>query len=143
MKRAGESRIRGAFFIPRSGLVGIDEIDDDHQSVVDALEEVRVHLEDKAYSHVPKTREIVQTLLSHFRREEDLMRSADYPHTEAHCMHHDQTLGHIYRIVGNAELSEKVTLGDLRDLYRTLLDDIFSADLNFQNYLFATNRLRG
>ncbi|RVU38959.1 hypothetical protein EOI86_06760 [Hwanghaeella grinnelliae] len=120
----------------------MQEIDDDHQSVVDALEEVRIHLENSEYSHVKKTREITQTLLSHFRHEEDLMRHVDYPHTEAHCIHHDQTLGHIYRIVGNAELQETVTLGDLRDLYRTLLDDIFSADMNFHKYLLETNRLR-
>ena len=123
-------------------MVGVQEIDDDHQSVVDALEDVRRHLDDEAYSHVKKTREITQTLLSHFRREEDLMRHAEYPHTDAHCMHHDQTLGHIYRIVGNAELQKSVSLGDLRDLYRTLLDDIFSADMNFHNYLLETNRLR-
>ena len=142
MARKPHSRLRGSFFIPKSGLVGLDELDEDHQSVVDALEDVRVHLEDRAYSHIKKTREITQTVLSHFRREEGLMMRADYPHTGAHCLNHDQTLGHIYRIVGNAELCEKVTIGDLRDLYRTLLDDIFSADLNFQTYLVETNRLR-
>lgn len=142
MDQQSPARVRGSFFIPRTGLVGVEEIDEDHQSVVDALEDVRRHLDDAQYEHVRKTREITQTVLAHFRREEELMRRVDYPHVDAHTLHHDQSLGHIYRIVGNTELAGEVKIGDLRDLYRTLLDDIFSADQSFHNYLVDTGRLR-
>lgn len=128
-------RPRGAFFIPGSGLIGIEQIDKEHLAVVEALEIVRQHIDHDQEVSRTKTREVVDLIIGHFRDEEELMRREEYPHLDAHIRHHDQSLAQLYRILGNTDLAGGVTQGDLQDIYRNLLDDIFSADMNFSAYL--------
>ena len=125
---------RSAFFIPRSGLIGHETIDAEHAEVVEALEEVRAHLENRSYEHFKKTQEICDLLQGHFRSEEKIMAAAEFPHLETHVVHHDQSLGQIYRILGNAQTFGEVTINDLQDIYRNLLSDIFTADGHFSAY---------
>lgn len=124
-----------AFFIPKSGHIDVQEIDEQHADVIEALEVVRVHLRDTSYAHIPKTREVCDLLQAHFREEEEIMAKVDYPHLEQHILHHDQSLGHIYRVLGNAQMTQHLGMDDLRDIYRTLLNDIFSADMSFSAFL--------
>jgi|GEM_PF-784164 len=128
-------KVRGAFFIPRSGLIGHETIDAEHEEVVEALEVVRAHLENRSYEHFKKTREVCDLLQGHFRSEEKIMAAAEFPHLETHVVHHDQSLGHIYRILGNAQLAGTVSIADLRDIYRGLLNDIFVADGHFSAFI--------
>ena len=130
------------FFIPRAGLIRVEEIDREHQAVVDALETVRLHLECDSEANLRKTLEVGDLLRSHFRDEEKLMGEYGYPNLAQHTVHHDRTLGTVFRILGNVEIAGVVTLEDLRDIYRTLIDDIFAADVAFSNFLLAQGFLR-
>jgi hemerythrin-like metal-binding protein len=133
---------RVTFKIPRAGIIGLDAIDDEHEEVVECLDFVRLHIEEGSASNLRKTREACQLLLAHFKSEERLMQSHSYPHLAHHVVHHDQTLGAIYRILGNCEHIQAVGIEDLRELFRVLIDDIFSADIAFSSYLARTGVIR-
>lgn len=91
------------FFIPRAGVVNIRQIDAEHGEVVEALETVRRHIEEGGYENVRRTREVCTLLAEHFKSEERLMGRMAYPLLPQHIVHHDQCLGQVYRILGNAE----------------------------------------
>ncbi len=126
---------RAPFFIPRSGRMEVPEIDDEHKEIVEALDQVRQHIDEGQEANLAKTREVGNSLVSHFRSEERLMQDYHYLHLPQHIIHHDQSLGMIYRILGNCENLGRVEIEDLRSLYRVLIDDIFSADMHFSAYL--------
>ena len=123
-------------------MIGIEEIDADHQDIIGTLEEIRTNLGDDTFPAVGKVKDLVQLLADHFRREEELMRQADYPKAEMHAWHHEQTMVQIQRVIAQVEESGTVGLNALRDLYKLLMDDIFPADLHFHDFLVSNNRLR-
>jgi len=129
------------FFVPRAGKIHVDAVDREHEEVVAALDLVREHINNAEFEVVAKTREVGNLLLSHFRSEERLMKSFEYPHLNHHIVHHDQSLGSVYRILGNCEMHSRVDIEELRDLFRILIDDIFSADMAFSNYLMAQRKI--
>ncbi|WP_161973728.1 bacteriohemerythrin [Hwanghaeella grinnelliae] len=128
--------------MPRAGKIGIAQIDADHQDIVEALEALRQHLDDAAYDPVAKLQELVALLTAHFRREEDLMRQAEYPQADRHAYHHAKTIVEIQDVVSRVDSSGDVDIVDLRSLYKVLIDDIFPADLHFQEYLVGIGRLK-
>ncbi len=134
--------IPGSFFVPKAGLVGIEEIDADHDEIVQALEALRLHLDDDGFPAVAKIHDVVAHLTGHFEREEYLMRQTAYPNADDHARHHHRALTEIWRVVAQVDANGAVGLAELRDLFRVLMDDIFPADLHFHDYLVSTNRLR-
>jgi hemerythrin-like metal-binding protein len=128
------------FFVPRSGKINIDDIDKDHDAIVAALDDVRQNMDNPKYRTVKKAREIGDLLQAHFKAEERLMSDHEYPHLHQHIRHHDQSLGSIYRILGDCEIHDQVGIEDLREFFRILIDDIFSADMAFSNYVLDTRR---
>ena len=129
------------FFVPRAGKIHVDEVDNEHEEVVEALDLVCLHIDNAEFETVSKTREVGNLLLSHFKSEERLMKSFEYPHLNQHTVHHDQSLGSVYRILGNCEMHRRVDIEELRDLFRILIDDIFSADMAFSSYLMTQKKI--
>jgi len=123
-------------------MIGVAEIDADHQEVVEALEALRQHLDNAAYHPVAKLQDLVDFLLAHFRREEDLMRKAEYPGAEAHAYHHAKTITEIQDVVGRVKSTRLVDIADLRSIFKVLIEDIFSADLHFHEFLVGAGRMK-
>lgn len=128
------------FFVPRSGKINVDKIDHDHDTIVAALDDVRQNIDNPDYRTVKKAREVGNLLLAHFKDEERLMSDYNYPYLHQHMVHHDQSLGTVYRILGECELRNQISIEELRDLFRILIDDIFSADMAFSNYVLDRKR---
>ncbi|MDF1750428.1 MAG: hemerythrin family protein [Alphaproteobacteria bacterium] len=128
------------FFVPRAGKINITDIDDDHIHIVAALDEVRQNMDNPEYRTIAKAREVATLLLKHFKDEERLMSDYKYPRLHQHMVHHDQALGNVFRILGACEMREEVNIEDLRDIFRIMIDDIFSADMAFSNYVLESKR---
>lgn len=122
-------------------MIGVAEIDADHQEVVEALEALRQHLDDAAYDPVSKLQDLVDFLLAHFRREEDLMRKAEYPGAAGHAYHHAKTITEIQDVAVRVKSTGRVDIADLRSIFKVLMEDIFPADLHFHEFLVGAGRL--
>ena len=108
-------------------MIGIQEIDADHQEIVEALEGLRLHLDDEAYAPVSKLQDLVALLTAQFRREEDLMRQAEYPQANGHSYRHAKTIAEIQDVAFRVQSSGQVDIADLRSIFKVLMEDIFAA----------------
>jgi len=115
---------RAPFFLPPSLLIGLSEIDEEHQHLIDNIyrvqsaTSVRQHLQD-----------IVASLTEHFAHEERVMRETGYPQLAEHATHHTAVLARMQ------ELSNSCDGAPLNDLMHALLEDILRADLPFKSFL--------
>lgn len=112
--------------------VGIDVIDGQHRRIIDYLNELdtvrRSNDRDKVYGVLLGMVDYTRT---HFAFEEDLMRQAGYPLTEAHKRVHDAFMSHIDNYVAQHESGKDVTRKLTSELQIWLTNHIQNDDRDY------------
>jgi hemerythrin-like metal-binding protein len=93
-KSSGE---RAPFFLPPSLLIGVTEIDQEHQHLIEIINRAG-----SSASHQQHLQEIVSALADHFANEEETMRQAGYPRLREHAEHHKAVLARMQDIASRA-----------------------------------------
>jgi hemerythrin len=115
---------RAPFFLPPSLLIGLVEIDQEHQHLIEIIYRV-----ESAASTRQHLQDIVASLAEHFANEERAMRQTGYPQLAEHAVHHTAVLARVREIANRSDGAP------LSDLIHALLEDILRADLPFKSYL--------
>jgi hemerythrin-like metal-binding protein len=124
-KSSGE---RAPFFLPPSLLIGVAEIDQEHQHLIEIINRAG-----SSVSRRQHLQEIVSALADHFANEEETMRQAGYPRLREHANHHKAVLTRMQEIAKRC--AGDAAAAPQSDILYTLLDDILRADLPFKSYL--------
>jgi hemerythrin-like metal-binding protein len=120
------SGVRAPFILPPSLLIGLVDIDEEHQHLIDIIYDVetctvtRQHVQD-----------IIASLSEHFAHEERTMRETGYPQLAEHSAHHRAVLARMQEISNRRDGAG----APVNDLLHALLDDILRADLPFKSFL--------
>lgn len=121
--------------------VGIDAVDGQHRRIIDYINELEV-------AKLDDDKEIVSEVLmglvdytrTHFLFEEDLMRQAGYPLSDAHKKTHDAFVAHVIKYVRQYENGQDVTRKLSSDLRVWLTNHIKRDDKDYAPYVANTNR---
>ena len=117
-------------------LIGISELDSQHEEIESAFSEYQEAIKDKARASempgiIANLREKVRF---HFHAEESIMRIFAYPETEEHRRFHLEILKSIERLGHDTSVS--VETQDANDqAMRLFLEQILSQDMRFAAFL--------
>ena len=125
--------------------LGIDEIDQQHQRLVDLTNQLHDEL-----SHDLPRREAIGDVLeglvdythNHFIVEEVMFQQHDYPDTPAHKAQHDSFTGKAMDLLMRFEDGEEVTFEALDFLKEWLVHHICEVDRSYLPFLRAQNALQ-
>ncbi|MCC8998379.1 MAG: bacteriohemerythrin [Candidatus Contendobacter sp.] len=120
--------------------VGIEEIDAQHQILVDLLNEVHEAIQQR--QGVEVTRDIVQRLNEytrvHFAVEESLMRILHYPDYERHKEEHEKLIRQLHEFSDKLEAGKASISFDLAHFLRTwLTKHIMEGDKRYTTHFLA------
>ena len=134
--------VRGADMVKLQWLasyaVGHEKIDQDHKALIAIMTDVQASVDD---GDRPRCSMLLQDLIvlaqDHFRDEEEILQSLDYPKLAAHKSYHDELLLKVEAM--RAICEEAPTEGRLEKCSTTmaefLIDDIIVGDLQFKSFL--------
>ena len=122
-KMSGE---RAPFLLPPSLLIGLAEIDHEHQHLFEIVYQVETSTLSR--QHV---QDVVASLAEHFAHEEAAMRETGYPQRVEHAAHHRAVLARMQEISNRCDGGQAV----INDMLYALFEDILRADLPFKSYL--------
>lgn len=120
--------------------VGIEEIDGQHQMLVDMVNRMHQAIHERHGSDVVKgiLNELADYTRIHFAVEESLMRILGYPGYEDHKAIHEELLEHVVELVGKVE-SGKTAIGfELMHFLKTwLTKHIMEEDMAYSGFFLA------
>ena len=150
LARLLQKHTKGGFamtFMPWTSALelGIDEIDQQHQRLVDLTNQLHDEL-----SHDLPRREAIGDVLeglvdythNHFIVEEVVFQQHDYPDTPAHKAQHDSFTGKAMDLLMRFEDGEEVTFEALDFLKEWLVHHICEVDRSYLPFLRAQNALQ-
>jgi hemerythrin len=114
--------------------VGIQEIDNQHQKLIDIINEVEQTLVE------PDNRDAVVKVLNalvfytkdHFAREELYFRQFDYDKTDDHIAEHVDLIAQVEKLVYQFEISGTVDIPNMMEFLKTwLIEHILGADQEY------------
>lgn len=114
--------------------LGISEIDEEHQQLVDMMHRLELAADRRDRSHIVKgvIGEIGKYVDVHFRHEEELMEKAQYPGYEQHYLAHKA----FARKVEDLKLFSTLDPAELHKiLVQWLVDHIMKADRDYAPYV--------
>jgi hemerythrin-like metal-binding protein len=125
------SGARAPFFLPPSLSIAFDDIDAQHQALIDII---------NLAAHAPPQlaallAQLNTTLAHHFAHEEDVMRAQGYPQLAEHKLHHAHILGRVTEITDGLSRSGEPLRSSMENVFTNLIDDILRADLPFKTFL--------
>ncbi len=126
------------FVLDGSLLVGYEAIDDDHQKLVDLVNQL--HVADLSGAGRPVTMAILDELVDytswHFRHEERLMQSNDYPDLRTHKAAHAGLIVRIHEIQNKFKLMDEQAPSELNALVKSwLINHIHEVDKKLADFL--------
>lgn len=120
--------------------IGVKEVDEQHRALFDLFEQI----EDALGSDAPEgvvadaMRALVVYVTDHFRDEERLMRSIDYPHREAHERLHREFVQRVVGFLRRIKAGQVITVHELgRFLHAWLVEHVLGEDMRMAHTLRA------
>jgi hemerythrin len=127
-----------------SYMIGVDEIDRDHQKLFDIVKKVEIAAQ---ADELDKCSKLVDAFLeasrTHFASEESLLSKEEYPDVETHRLYHRDMLDKAKAL--KMTCAEEVESGKIINCYidmvSLLLDDVVKGGSQIKSYLqFRKNR---
>jgi hemerythrin-like metal-binding protein len=122
--------------------IGLAEIDDQHQSLIDLMNELWTAITTNAPPEY--CRRILSRLelytIEHFGAEEIMMRTIDYPDFFAHQGAHRQFVGRLQAEIRRLDAGESLTLDILHFLKDWLVNHILVNDRDYAAFFAAKNK---
>ena len=118
--------------------LGIEEVDEDHRSMLVIMRKIEQAADDGSYD---LCKELLDELLSftiaHFQREEKMLEEFGYPNVEIHKKYHAELLERAKSVktVCQAIKSKDNLKECCHEMFGFLVDDIVMGDLKFKSYL--------
>lgn len=125
--------------LPADALTGHAGIDEDHQRLVDLINQTQSQLREGQWAEATRlVFRFIEQMKRHFDMEEEYLRSIGYPDRLEHEISHRAVIRKLPELIkkceqgqsGEAGWSELVEL-----LLECLSDDIFAADMEFKPFL--------
>lgn len=114
-------------------------LDQDHQLLMELVNEITAMLDDgRTENCKARVVDFVKLAKRHFRREEGLLREANYPDIGRHSAHHrhlDQKMDHLVEFADMVTDNEKARESLKKELVFFLMDDVITSDLEFKPYI--------
>ena len=126
------------FVLDDSLMVGYPAIDDDHRKLVDLVNQLHVATRDGSGRQAVEATlvELVDYTSWHFRHEERLMQTSDYPGMENHKEEHGNLIARIQRIRDKFGNDDEEAPAELNALIKTwLINHIYEVDKKFAAFL--------
>lgn len=142
----GDGATHGLVTLPRSWQIGYGDIDEEHQSLLDFINEGWRAAEDGGVVCVgkllPMLSSLQQRLSEHFEHEESLMAKLEYPGLHAHAARHRAALAQLCTVELRLAETAAVDRDILDAMLAALIDDILRADIPFKTFLHESGRIR-
>ncbi len=126
------------FILDESLLVGFDAIDDDHKKLVALVNQLHNAVAKGLgkISVMEKLDELVDYTAWHFRHEERLMQTNDYPHLERHQIKHKALIAQVQEIQEQFKADDLNAPGKLNRLIKNwLINHILKVDNKLADFL--------
>ncbi len=116
--------------------LGLDEIDEQHHSLIDLINRIWQAIADHADIAVivELTGELEKYTVAHFTAEEEFMRAANFPGLADHKQEHDEFVARIAKEKTQAIQSGAFSLNLLRFLRDWLINHILRSDRKYANF---------
>lgn len=135
----GDGAALGLVTLPRSWHIDGGVIDEEHQSLLDLINEGWRAAEEGDTVHVggllPVLASLRQRLQEHFEHEEAMMAEMNYPGLQAHAVRHWTALVQLCSLELRVTETGAVDRGVLYAMLTALIDDILRADIPFKTFL--------
>lgn len=124
--------------MPASFRIGHDEIDDDHEKIIDIINEIKETITDE---EVEACRRLFDSFIrmakDHFDREEGILREAGFPRLDEHAVFHDELLKKAHRVKKLCiDMSDRELLRECFDeMAAFMIEDVVRGDLDFKSFL--------
>ena len=142
----GDDASQGLVTLPSSWQIGYGTFDEEHQSLVDFINEGWREAGDGGAICVRKVLDMLSTLQQrmreHFEHEEAQMARLDYPGFHEHAARHATALAGLCSVEMRLTETMAVDREVLYAIFSPLIDDILRADLPFKTFLHASGRFR-
>jgi hemerythrin-like metal-binding protein len=126
------------FKLPRSALFQFEDIDQEHQKLIDILNETMLPSERnrrvEGTHFVLHIRILLDHLIEHFANEEGIMAETCYPGLAEHRAHHATIKDGIGTMLAEALLRSDIPVESVHDLFDRLVDELLRFDLMFKSY---------
>ncbi|MGY9005839.1 MAG: bacteriohemerythrin [Alphaproteobacteria bacterium] len=124
-----------------SYMIGVDEIDRDHQKLFDIVKKVEIAAQADECSKLVDA--FLEASRTHFASEESLLSKEEYPDVETHRLYHRDMLDKAKAL--KMTCAEEVESGKIINCYidmvSLLLDDVVKGGSQIKSYLqFRKNR---
>ena len=127
---------RQAFALPTTFYIHYDDIDPQHQGLIDIVNACVARLVDGVLEDFEEPfRIFADRLTAHFRHEEDLMRDLGYSGLEWHAEHHAECLTRVENLIAEMQAQGYAGMRELRVCFHDIIHDIVHADLKFGEFL--------
>ena len=116
--------------------LGLKEIDDQHHSLIDLINQIGQAIADHAELAVitELTGALEKYTVEHFTAEEDFMRAGNFPNLAEHKQEHDEFVARIAKEKAQAIESGGFSLDLMRFLRDWLINHIFRSDRKYANF---------
>ena len=127
---------RQAFALPPTFYIHYDDIDPQHEDLIDIVNDCVARLVDGVLEDFEEPfRIFVEHLTAHFSHEEDLMRDLGYSGLDWHADHHADCLKRVENLIAGMQAQGYVGIRELRVCFHDIIHDIVHADLKFREFL--------
>lgn len=127
---------RREFVLPSTFYIHFDEIDPQHEKLIDIINDCADRLVDGVLDDFQEPfEEFTSRLVAHFNHEEDHMRDLGYSGLEWHADHHQDCLNRLRKLIDEMESKGYADMHDLRVCFHDIVHDIAHADLKFGEFL--------
>ena len=125
-----------------SFLTGHEEIDRDHQSLIDIVNEIEAAIRCGTGTNQRLLNSLVETVDSHFRSEEAILRNISYPDSRRHAQYHADSFARAAALRDACEVASdnRDWEESFRELRGLVINEIVMDDIEFKGYL--QNKMR-
>lgn len=126
------------FHVPNAARLGFDGLDHEHDEMVEEINAFGRALdgEDDGQDFEQRFARLRTEMEAHFRHEEAVMSSYDYPGLAWHREEHRKMLAALDALVEGCRQRRRVIQDDLFSCFDNLIRDMLHADLQFKTFLY-------
>ncbi len=136
----------GLATLPRSWHIDGGVIDEEHQSLLDLINEGWRSVDEGGAVCVggilPILASLRQRFREHFEHEETIMAEMNYPALQEHAARHGIALVQLCSVELRVAEARAVDRGVLHAMLSALIDDVLRADIPFKTFLQESGRIR-
>lgn len=115
---------------------GIAELDQDHQKLIDHINDIAA--KERSSNHEVVLRALAEfraELIDHFRTEETRLEAANYPLLHAHARHHSEILAALDRLMEDIRKDEPIEGRAAFICFHELVSVVLLRDMHFINWM--------